>query len=85
VRAASVIREMIGLMMETSRTSETSADIYLTTRQYIPEDSEHDLKWIRIGKKAFVLTVLSVQVWNVNVVSFTPHTLLILEASVPGG
>jgi hypothetical protein len=27
-------------MMEAARTSETSADIYLTTQQYIPEDSE---------------------------------------------
>jgi hypothetical protein len=28
------------LVMEAARTSETSVDIYLTTRQYIPEDSE---------------------------------------------
>jgi hypothetical protein len=27
-------------MMETARTSETSVDIDLTTRQYIPEDSK---------------------------------------------
>jgi hypothetical protein len=27
-------------MMEATRTSETSFDIYLTTRQYIPEDSD---------------------------------------------
>jgi hypothetical protein len=27
-------------MMEAARTSETSADIQLKTRQYIPEDSE---------------------------------------------
>jgi hypothetical protein len=27
-------------MIEAARTSETSVDIYLTTRQYIPEDSE---------------------------------------------
>jgi len=27
-------------MMEIGRFSETSVDIYLTTRQYIPEDSE---------------------------------------------
>jgi hypothetical protein len=31
---------LITLMMEAVRTSETSVDIYLTTRQYIPEDSE---------------------------------------------
>jgi hypothetical protein len=39
VRAASNIRAM----MEAARTSETSVDIQLRTRQYIPEDSElHD-------------------------------------------
>jgi hypothetical protein len=27
-------------MMEAARASETSVDIYLTTRQYIPEDYE---------------------------------------------
>jgi hypothetical protein len=30
----------IALMMEAARASETSVDIYLTTRQYIPEDYE---------------------------------------------
>jgi hypothetical protein len=30
----------IALMMEAVRTSETSVNIYLTTRQYIPEDSK---------------------------------------------
>jgi hypothetical protein len=29
---------LIALMMEAALTSETSVDIYLTTRQYIPED-----------------------------------------------
>jgi hypothetical protein len=37
VRAASII---IALMMEVARTSETSVDIQLRTRQYITEDSE---------------------------------------------
>jgi hypothetical protein len=37
VRTAHII---IALMMETVRTSETSINIYFTTRQYIPEDSE---------------------------------------------
>jgi hypothetical protein len=37
VRAASII---IALMMEAARTSETSVDIKLRTRQYILEDSE---------------------------------------------
>jgi hypothetical protein len=36
LRAAPIIRAM----MEAARTSETSVDISLTTRQYIPEDSE---------------------------------------------
>jgi hypothetical protein len=36
VRAASVI----ALMMEAALTSETSVNIQLRTRQYIPEDSE---------------------------------------------
>jgi hypothetical protein len=41
VRAASIIRAMIMvLMMEAARTSETSVDIQLRIRQYIPEDSE---------------------------------------------
>jgi hypothetical protein len=31
---------IIALMMEAVRTSETSVNIYLTTRQYIREDSE---------------------------------------------
>jgi hypothetical protein len=36
VRAASIIALMLGA----ARTSETSVDIQLRTRQYIPEDSE---------------------------------------------
>jgi hypothetical protein len=39
VRAASIIKA-IALKMEAARISETSVDIYFTTRQYIPEDSE---------------------------------------------
>jgi hypothetical protein len=38
-RGASIIRVMIALMMEAAHSSETSVHIYLTTRQYIPEDS----------------------------------------------
>jgi hypothetical protein len=37
VRAASIIRAMIALMMEAARSSETSVDNY-SIRQYIPED-----------------------------------------------
>jgi hypothetical protein len=34
-----VFWDIIALMMEAARTSETSVDIDLTMRQYIPEDS----------------------------------------------
>jgi hypothetical protein len=40
VRAASIIKALIALVMDAVRTSETSVDIDLTSRQYIPEDSE---------------------------------------------
>jgi hypothetical protein len=43
VHAASII----ALMMEASRTSETSVDIQLRTRQYIPEDSERFNRCLR--------------------------------------
>jgi hypothetical protein len=47
VCAASIIRAM----MEAIRTSETSVDIQLRARQYIPEDSElHTLFLIEINK-----------------------------------
>jgi hypothetical protein len=36
----SEVRALIALMMEAARTSETLVDIDLTTRQYIPDDSE---------------------------------------------
>jgi hypothetical protein len=39
VRTASIIRA-IALLMEEVRTSETSVNIYLTTHQYIIEDSK---------------------------------------------
>jgi hypothetical protein len=42
VHAASII----ALMMEAARTSETSVDIQLGTRQYIPEDSELYLRYV---------------------------------------
>jgi hypothetical protein len=40
VYTASIITAKIALMMEAARTSDTSVNIYLTTRQYIPEDSK---------------------------------------------
>jgi hypothetical protein len=39
VHAAFIIAA-IALMVEAARISETSVDIYFTTRRYIPEDSE---------------------------------------------
>jgi hypothetical protein len=42
VRAASIIRAIIALIMEAAGTSETSVDNYFT-RQYIPEDKSEDL------------------------------------------
>jgi hypothetical protein len=61
VRAASIIRaisepsypfalgSLITLMMEAVHTSETSVNIYVTTRQYIPEDSTlHKLLYFHI-------------------------------------
>jgi len=46
VRAASIIRAM----MEAARTSETSVDIQLRTRQYIPEDSELHIQSKRFSR-----------------------------------
>jgi hypothetical protein len=40
VRSTSII----ALMMEAVRTCETSVNIYLTSRQYIPEDSKHNIR-----------------------------------------
>jgi hypothetical protein len=49
-----VLGSVIALMMEAARTSETSVDIQLRTRQYIPEDSEFQeitcFCWTRIVK-----------------------------------
>jgi hypothetical protein len=44
LRAASIIRAIIALLKEAARTCETSVDIQLRTRQYIPEDSELSAK-----------------------------------------
>jgi hypothetical protein len=40
IHAASIISALIALMMEATRTSETSVDIQLRTLQYIPKYSE---------------------------------------------
>jgi hypothetical protein len=42
--AASMKLRIIALMMEAARTSKTSVGIQLITRQYIPEDSELQIK-----------------------------------------
>jgi hypothetical protein len=54
VRAASIIRAM---MMEATHASETSVDIQLRTRQYIPEDSELHL-WVYYGVDTLVLIII---------------------------
>jgi hypothetical protein len=50
-------------MMEVARTSETSVDIQLRTRQYIPEDSE---------LQDFVLTHLHLLISNDSSIIFYP-------------
>jgi hypothetical protein len=43
------------LMMEAARTSETSVDIQLRTRQYIPEDSElYVVHWLKFMSILFI-------------------------------
>jgi hypothetical protein len=44
-------------MMEAARTSETSVDIYLTTRQHIPESSELIGSYVVI-LKVFLILIL---------------------------
>jgi hypothetical protein len=39
-RTAYIIKTMVALMMEAGRISETSVNICLSTRQYIPEESK---------------------------------------------
>jgi hypothetical protein len=46
---------LIALMMEAVRTSETSVSIYLTTRQYIPEDPK-----LQLGMKLDFLVMATV-------------------------
>jgi hypothetical protein len=55
-------------MMETTRTSETSVDIDLTTRQYIPEDSGLKVWKIFMGQR-------QIGVWN-KPFDFSSVTLL---------
>jgi hypothetical protein len=50
VCAASIIRRLIALMMEAAHTSETSVNIRLRARQYVPEDSELRLNFTFIPK-----------------------------------
>jgi hypothetical protein len=52
IRAGSII----ALVMEASRTSETSVDIQLRTRQYIPEDSElHTCRRENLKTRSYLL------------------------------
>jgi hypothetical protein len=57
VCAASIIRAM----MEAARTSETSVDIQLRTRQYIPEDSELHTLFLNEIYKLFSFSLEHIQ------------------------
>jgi hypothetical protein len=59
VRAAS----FIALMMKAALTSETSVDIQLITRQYIPEDSE-----LHIRRRENLKSHTKILSYNLNVV-----------------
>jgi hypothetical protein len=48
VLAASTITVITALMMETTRTAETSVNIYQTTEHNNPEDSHHLLGKFRV-------------------------------------
>jgi hypothetical protein len=48
VLPAFIIRAVIALMMEAARTSETSVNIYLTTKYNIPVDSHLHARFVRI-------------------------------------
>jgi hypothetical protein len=77
LRAAYIIRAMskslIALIMEAARTSGTSVDIQLRTRQYIPEDSElhtrrrENLKTHRTG---FILLECIFRIDNCDVLAY---------------
>jgi hypothetical protein len=53
------IQVLIALMMEAARTSETSVDIDLRTRQHIPEDSELYMCNVSFQITTLVLTVFA--------------------------
>jgi hypothetical protein len=57
---------LIALMMEAACTSGTSVDIYLATRQYIPEDSELHTRRRENLKSHTVITFLN----NINQLIF---------------
>jgi hypothetical protein len=63
VRAASIIR---ALMMEASRTSETSVDIQLRTRQYIPEDPELHIKADSLQGTKAAASCLDNAFWSIS-------------------
>jgi hypothetical protein len=50
-------------MMEAARIYETSVDIYLTTRQYIPEDSEHTFRRENLKCHKVSLRNIVVLIW----------------------
>jgi hypothetical protein len=58
---------LIALMMEAARTSETSVDIGLRTRQYIPEDSELHTRRRENLKSRIVIVLLSKSVLEMEI------------------
>jgi hypothetical protein len=64
VHTASIIRAMSALMMEAVRTFETSVNIFLTTQQYIPEDSKlHTRRHENLKSLKVPLHYVKVGVW----------------------
>jgi hypothetical protein len=63
---------IIALMMEAVRTSETSVSIYLTTRQYIPEDSKLHTRHREILKSHTITKSLDQLVKVATGMSFSP-------------
>jgi hypothetical protein len=63
-----VVSYLIALMMEAARTSETSVDIQLRTRQYIPEDSElHTRRCESLKSHMYHITSIAFILLNSNV------------------
>jgi hypothetical protein len=84
VRAASII----ALMMEAARTSETTVDVQLRTRQYIPEDSELHTRRrenFKSHKSLIIcstadLMIISIMGMNEGIISVSVHFRLLMKS-----